>query len=106
ASITAIEATARRLRAEDSLLAVEPQVAPLHEVFRLQGDAELEDAERRYLPARESLSAIVLAAGEGTDFGGPPPRAPRAMLKAGAGPILARLLDDFAAFGCRSVTVV
>jgi phosphoenolpyruvate phosphomutase len=41
ASISAMQETARRLRADDSLLAVEPQVAALHEVFRLQGDAEL-----------------------------------------------------------------
>src|SRR4030095_6058815 len=61
-AIGAMQETARRLRADESLLAVEPQVAPLHEVFRLQGDAELEEAERRYLPARESLTALILAA--------------------------------------------
>jgi phosphoenolpyruvate phosphomutase len=32
--------------------------------------------------------------------------APKAMLKVQGRPILARLLDDFAAFGCRNVTVV
>jgi phosphoenolpyruvate phosphomutase len=106
ASIGAMQETARRLRADESLIHVEPQVAPLHEVFRLQGDAELEDAERRYLPARESLSAVVLAAGEGADFGGLTARTPKAMLKVQGRPILARLLDDFAAFGCRNVAVV
>ena len=106
ASIGAMQATARRLRADESLLAVEPQVAPLHEVFRLQGDAELAEAERRYLPARESLSAIVLAAGEGTDFGGLTARVPKAMLRVQGRPILARLLDDFAAFGGRNAVVV
>src|SRR5258706_3972814 len=97
ASIGAMQETARRLRADDSLLAVEPQVAPLHEVFRLQGDAELAEAERRYLPARESLSAVVLAAGEGTDFGGLTARVPKAVLPVQGPPILARLLDRFAA---------
>jgi phosphoenolpyruvate phosphomutase len=106
ASISAMQETARRVSADESLINVEPQVAPLHEVFRLQGDAELEDAERRYLPARESLSAIVLAAGEGADFGGLTARTPKAMLKVQGRPILARLLDDFAAFGCRNITVV
>jgi len=101
-----MQETARRLRADDSLLAVEPQVAPLHEVFRLQGDAELAEAERRYLPARESLSAVVLAAGEGTDFGGLTARVPKAMLRVQGRPILARLLDDFAAFGGRNAIVV
>ncbi|HYB40560.1 MAG TPA: phosphoenolpyruvate mutase [Candidatus Methylomirabilis sp.] len=106
AALGAMQETARRLRADESLLAVEPQVAPLHEVFRLQGDAELEEAERRYLPARETLSAVVLAAGEGADFGGLTARTPKAMLKVQGRPILARLLDDFAAFGCRNALVV
>jgi phosphoenolpyruvate phosphomutase len=106
ASISAMQETARRLRADDSLLAVEPQVAALHEVFRLQGDAELAEAERRYLPARESLSAVILAAGEGADFGGLTARVPKAMLRVQGRPILARLLDDFAAFGGRNAVVV
>ena len=72
-----MQATARRVRADESLLAVEPQVAPLHEVFRLQGDDELEAAEHRYLPARELLSAVVLAAGEGAGFGRLTARRPR-----------------------------
>jgi phosphoenolpyruvate phosphomutase len=64
-AIGAMQDTARRLHAEASLLEIEPQVAPLQEVFRLQGDQELEDAERRYLPvtSRAALSAVVLAAG-------------------------------------------
>lgn len=106
ASISAMQQTARRLREDHSLLAVEPQVAPLHEVFRLQGDAELAEAERRYLPARESLSAVILAAGEGTDFGGLTARVPKAMLRVQGRPILARLLDDVAAFGGRNAVVV
>jgi phosphoenolpyruvate phosphomutase len=105
-AISAMQETARRLRADESLMAVEPQVAALHEVFRLQGDAELEEAERRYLPARETLSAVVLAAGEGADFGGLTAQTPKAMLKVQGRPILARLLDDFAAFGCRNALVV
>lgn len=105
-AITAMQATAARIATEQSLLNVEPHVAPLHEVFRLQGDAELEDAERRYLPARASLSAVVLAAGAGADFGGLTERVPKAMLKVHGRPILARLLDDFAAFGGREAVVV
>jgi len=105
-AINAMQETARRLREDESLLAVEPQVTPLHEVFRLQGDGELEEAERRYLPARETLSAVVLAAGEGADFAGLTAQTPKAMLKVQGRPILARLLDDFAAFGCRNALVV
>ncbi len=108
ASISAMQATAAQLRREDSLLNVEPQVAPLHEVFRLQGDEELQEAESRYLPAARggALSAVVLAAGAGHDFGGLTTYRPKAMLKVQGRPILARLLDDLGHFGCRGVTVV
>ncbi len=71
ASISAMQQMAKRIRDDESLINAEPNVAALHEVFRLQGDEELEAAEKRYLPARAtSLSAIVLAAGAGADFGG------------------------------------
>jgi phosphoenolpyruvate phosphomutase len=108
AGIGAMQATARQLRAEQSLLNVEPQVVPLPEVFRLQGDGELEEAERRYLPAAraDALSAVVLAAGAGAGFAGLTRAVPKAMLKVQGRPILARLLDDLGHFGCRAVTVV
>jgi phosphoenolpyruvate phosphomutase len=108
ASIGAMQATARQIHADASLMNVEPQVAPLAEVFRLQGDDELEAAERRYLPGARgpALSAVVLAAGAGEDFGGLTAATPKAMLKVQGRPILARLLDDFAHFGCRAATVV
>jgi phosphoenolpyruvate phosphomutase len=108
ASIAAMQVTAARIRAAESLIDVEPNVAPLHDVFRLQGDEELQEAEKRYLPAARgaSLSAIVLAAGGTTKFAGLTRAVPKAMLKVHGRPILARLLDDFAHFGCRAVTVV
>jgi phosphoenolpyruvate phosphomutase len=107
-AIVAMQATARRLHDEQTLIDVEPQVAPLPEVFRLQGDEELEQAERRYLPAarEDALSAVILAAGAGADFGGLTAAVPKAMLKVQGRPILARLLDDLGHFGCRTVTVV
>jgi phosphoenolpyruvate mutase len=51
--IAAMQRTARRICEEQTLVGVEEQVAPLAEVFRLQGVAELEEAEKRYLPGGE-----------------------------------------------------
>jgi phosphoenolpyruvate phosphomutase len=108
ASISAMQAAVARIRAAESLIDVEPNVAPLHDVFRLQGDDELQEAEKRYLPVARgpSLSAVVLAAGAASDFGGLTRAVPKAMLRVQGRPIVARLLDDFAHFGCRNVTVV
>lgn len=51
-SIVAMQETARRVHTEQALTTVEPAVAPLDELFRLQRDAELEQAEQRYLSTR------------------------------------------------------
>ena len=52
ASISAMQATAARVREAVSLIDVEPNVAPLHDVFRLQGDEELQEAEKRLFRPR------------------------------------------------------
>jgi phosphoenolpyruvate phosphomutase len=51
--IAAMQTTARKICKDQTLVGVEEQVAPLAEVFRLQGVAELEEAEKRYLPGGE-----------------------------------------------------
>ena len=50
-ALTSMQKTAREIFTRESLHTVEPVVAPLEEVFRLQDAAELEQAEKRYLPA-------------------------------------------------------
>ena len=49
-SITAMRETARRIHEDQSLNEVEGRVASVKEIFALTGNAELEAAERRYLP--------------------------------------------------------
>lgn len=50
ASITAMQKTAVRIFAEQSLVGVEHEVATVKEIFRLQNADELAEAEKRYLP--------------------------------------------------------
>jgi len=56
ASITAMQGMAARLHQEQTLLAVEQEIAPVKEIFRLQGADELKAAELRYLPASNPSS--------------------------------------------------
>jgi phosphoenolpyruvate phosphomutase len=49
-ALVAMQETARRIFAEQSLMAVEGTIAPVDEVFRLQNEPELAWAEKRYLP--------------------------------------------------------
>jgi phosphoenolpyruvate phosphomutase len=58
-AITAMQQTAAKIYAEHSLLSVEREIVPVKEVFRLQGDAELEAAEQRYLPAKEASNTVL-----------------------------------------------
>lgn len=52
ASIAAMTAVARQIQQDESLRGIEEQIAPLSEVFRLQGADELDRAEQQYLPRR------------------------------------------------------
>jgi len=53
-SIAAMQATARQIHEERSLQSVEPEVVSVKEIFRLQDARELQEAEKRYLPGKES----------------------------------------------------
>lgn len=61
ASVAAMQATAAKLCAECSLAAIEPEIAPVREVFRLQNCAELIAAEERFLPPLENTATGSLA---------------------------------------------
>jgi phosphoenolpyruvate phosphomutase len=50
ASITAMQQTCQVIMKDQSLMGVEGKVAPVNEVFRLQGMAELKEADKKYLP--------------------------------------------------------
>ncbi|MDH3916382.1 MAG: phosphoenolpyruvate mutase, partial [Chromatiales bacterium] len=62
-AVKAMQETAEHLFTHENLLALEDRIAPVGEIFRLQGAAELEAAEQRYLPDDQGDSkAMVLAA--------------------------------------------
>jgi phosphoenolpyruvate phosphomutase len=63
ASISAMREVSRRIRSEESLVGVEGTIASVREVFALDGNWELEEAERRYLgPPPAVPRAVVIAA--------------------------------------------
>jgi hypothetical protein len=50
AALLAMQDVARRIHAAASVHPVVDRLAALEEVFRILGEGEFEDAERRYLP--------------------------------------------------------
>lgn len=105
AAITAMRDTSRRIWEDESLHEVEGRVAGVQDVFRLVGNAELEAAERRYLPGRATASAVVLAASRG-DLGELTRDQPKCMIDVRGQSLLARLVSLLSDSGIRSITVV
>lgn len=104
-SITAMQETARRIATDESLNEVEGQVASVKDVFRIAANAELEAAERRYLPATQQTRSIVLAASRG-DLGTVCEDQPKCLVDVRGRSVLRRLLDGFASAGVRHNVVV
>jgi phosphoenolpyruvate phosphomutase len=106
-SLAAMQQTAARIYRDRNLVAVEEAVAPLSEVFRLQGDEELRLAEERFLAAAPRRSAVILAATRGgSQLDALTTSVPKTLLRVGGTTLLDRLCDNLAALNVRDITVV
>lgn len=106
-AINAMKETSARIFKEQSLVGIEDKVATVSEVFRLQGEAELEEAEKLYLPtAGKSVNAVVLAAARGERLGELTSELPKAMLEVNGRPILAQTVDKLNRVGIKDICAV
>ena len=107
AAIATMQSTARILREQENLLSVEDKIVPVAEVFRLQGAADLQEAEQRYLPkGTERASAIVLAASRGDELGELTNDKPKTMVPIRGVPILGHIMDTYNTVGIKDICVV
>lgn len=107
AALPAMQKVAARIARERSVAGVEESLAPLAEVFRLQGDDELRAAEARYLAAAPQRSAIILAATRGSGALHPlTAEVPKTLLRVDGISLLDRLCDHLAALNVRNLSVV
>jgi len=104
-AMTAMGETARRIHEDQSLIEVEGRVASVKDIFRLVGNAELEAAERRYLPEKPAARAIVLGAAKG-ELGEANPDQPKCMADIRGQSLLQRLVTTLKDSGARDVAVV
>lgn len=106
-ALTAMQDTARRIFEDESLINVEEKVATVGEVFRIQGEDELAEAERLYLPAnRRNFAAVVLAASRGVELGELTADRPKCMVSIAGKPLLAHIADTYRTLGIKDITVV
>lgn len=62
-AVTGMQKVAQQIQQQENLLSVEEAIAPLSEVFRLQGVDDLLAAEKRYLPQEgQDVQSILLTA--------------------------------------------
>jgi phosphoenolpyruvate phosphomutase len=107
ASIKAMREVSQRIAEEESLVPIEGQVTPVREIFDLVGNAELAEAEKRYLGGRrENVRAIILAASRGAEFGALTEALPKCMLDVRGQPLLRRLVSTLNDSGLGDITVV
>jgi phosphoenolpyruvate phosphomutase len=107
AALPAMQAVAKTLAAEENLLSIEEDVAPVKEIFRLQGASELQDAEERYLPKKGHDSrAIILAASRGAALGDLTAGRPKTMVEVRGQPLLGHIVAAYNAVGIKNIAVV
>ncbi len=107
AAVATMQSTARILKEQENLLSIEDKIVPVAEVFRLQGAADLQEAEQRYLPkTTERAAAIVLAASRGDELGELTEDKPKTMVPIRGLPILAHIMDAYNTVGIKDISVV
>ncbi len=108
AAVTRMQETAKQIYNDQCLHMVEDTIVPVKEIFRLQDDQELIDAEKIYLgdSPTSSVNAVILAASQGKQLGKLTIDMPKTMLRVGRKTILRRIVDHLQENRINDITVV
>lgn len=108
ASIRAMDETFRAIKETGSTAAVEGSIAPMKEVFELQGMNRLKDEEKKF-SRKDAVQAVIPAAGDNrlqSDLGKELKDQPVCMLPIGGKTLLDRQLDTLRSCGVSDILVV
>jgi len=107
ASIAAMREVSARIQREQYLGGVEDGIATVNDIFDLAGNAELSQAEKRYLPITKSgPRAVILAASRGNELGGLTEHHPKCMIDIRGQPLLRRMVSTLNEEKIREIAVV
>ena len=106
AAISAMREVTGRIHREQSLAGLERDLPTVKDIFRLTGQDELNEAEKRYLPVRTGAHAIILAASRGESLGPLTENLPKCMVDIRGQPLLGRLVATLKERGIGDVDVV
>ncbi len=105
-SVSSMSKVASTLYREKSLTSIEKKISTVKDIFNLQSADELKSADKKYLPMNKDVSAIVLAASHGPEFGKYTKNLPKTMVKLNGIPILQRIKDTMLSSGIKNMLVV
>lgn len=105
--ISTMRETTKHIFEAQSVAALEGNITSVKQVFALQNNQELKEAEDRYLPKNDRRNtAIILAASRGSALGHFTEHKPKCMLDIRGKPLLRRLVNTMRQGGIRTVNVV
>jgi phosphoenolpyruvate phosphomutase len=107
-SVKKMQEIAEQIHSDENLLSAEDTIVPVKEIFRLQDDQEIAEAEKRYLSnyAKDPINAVILAASRGKLLGHLTSDIPKTMLKIGKESILSRMVNNIYEHDIKDITVV
>lgn len=106
-AVVAMKETAGNIYKTESLVQCEDNITPVQEIFRLQNDHELQEAEKIYLNTTSSLgSAIILAATRGEAFGELTKDKPKACISIKGKPLVQTTVESIREQGINDISLV
>ena len=105
-SVRAMQKSAGQIYDDRALINIENEIVPVSEIFRIQDAEEYRQAEKRYLPKIQNISAVILAASKGTNFGSLTEDKPKCMIPIHGKTILAQQVETLNNCSVKDISVV
>jgi len=107
-AVSAMQKTAKQIFEEESLINIEDKVVTVKEVFRLQNDSELEEAEKLYLKVADGDKprSILLAASRGAELKELTEDRPKVLIDINGKPLIEQSIDSFYDHDIKDITIV
>lgn len=108
AAISAMQKTTETIFREQSLINIEDKVVSVKEIFRLQNDSELEEAEKIYLAVADADKprVIFLAASRGSELKELTEDRPKVLIDINGKPLIEQSIDIFNEHDIKDITIV
>lgn len=107
-AVTAMQQVTKTIFEEQSLMNVEDKIVAVKELFRLQNDSELEEAEKLYLKVAdaETPRAILLAASRGAELKELTEDRPKVLIDINGKPLIEQSINTFYAHDIKDISIV